>query len=355
MFKYITHISIVLCFLFSGSLSAQCVEGDCKNGTGKYIYKDQSSTYFGDFQSGLPHGTGTCEFANGDEYVGEWQHGKFSGKGILHLSDGSQLNGLWSKGQFVGAAKKKIQTTTIPSSDQKIWTLVVGVSDYHHMPVLKYSDDDAYQFNSFLISKTGLALDTDNTRFLINESATRSAIIQELEWLSAKADENDIILFYFTGHGLKGSFLPFDYDGFNNQLFHSDVNRILNQSAAKERICIADACHSGSLMAARGEDMPFSEAFFEEIKSGNLTFLLSSKSSERSLEARGLRMGVFSYFLIKGLGGDADLDQNDKITLGELYSFISKEVGQYTGNQQTPILAGEYNSALILNDLGSKK
>ena len=61
----------------------------------------------------------------------------------------------------------------------------------------------------------------------------------------------DIALLYFSGHGLEGSFVPSDYNGFSNLVKHSEVTDIFKQCKAKHRIVFADACHSGSMLAMR--------------------------------------------------------------------------------------------------------
>ncbi|MBK9110103.1 MAG: caspase family protein [Saprospiraceae bacterium] len=64
-------------------------------------------------------------------------------------------------------------------------------------------------------------------------------------------DENDVVMLYYSGHGLEGTFLPIDYDGIQNILKHDEVKDIINRSRAKNKICFIDACHSGSVLAQR--------------------------------------------------------------------------------------------------------
>ncbi|HND88673.1 MAG TPA: hypothetical protein PK971_10105, partial [Saprospiraceae bacterium] len=79
-----------------------CIEGNCTDGKGTYIFKEGSAKYVGDFQNGQPHGFGICTYANGDRYRGEWADGAFMGKGVLYLRDGTEVNGYWRAGEFVG-------------------------------------------------------------------------------------------------------------------------------------------------------------------------------------------------------------------------------------------------------------
>jgi uncharacterized caspase-like protein len=147
---------------------------------------------------------------------------------------------------------------------------------------------------------------------------------------------------------LEGSFLPIDYDGFNNKLLHSEVRKIMEESKAKHKICYADACHSGSLLAFKGAKQGLNNVLqnyysaFNE-STGGLALFMSSKGEEFSLEDQGLRSGVFSHFLIKGLKGEADADKNKIVTIREITDYVTKHVMKYTAGAQTPSLSGKHD------------
>ena len=62
--------------------AAQCLSGDCQNGTGR---QDLGyATYEGSFLNGQPEGRGTMDYGGGDKYVGEWRRGKEHGAGQLY-------------------------------------------------------------------------------------------------------------------------------------------------------------------------------------------------------------------------------------------------------------------------------
>jgi len=359
--KIVQRITAILLFLSLGSIMhAQCISGDCANGSGSYTFKNNSAIYSGDFKNSKPHGFGTCEYYNGDQYTGFWDSGKFSGQGRLTQSSGNYLNGLWANGQFseANSAIAKVMsapqaTPHLTSSSRKTWALVVGVASYEHMPVLRYADDDAWLFYSNLISNSGMGINEQQVKILIDESATRENILVELKTIKEQAAPEDLVLFYFSGHGHEGSFLPIDYDGFNNKLFHSEVNSILAKTKAEQKICIADACHSGSLFAAKGANSDAFQQMYSEFYKENTgtALILSSKSKETSLESNGLRQGVFTYFLVKGIKGEADSNTDGNLVLQELFNYIYQEVRDYTGKRQTPILEGEFDPNIILNQL----
>ena len=62
-----------------------------------------------------------------------------------------------------------------------------------------------------------------------------------------------------------------------------------------------------------------------------------------SIEFQGLRQGVFSHYLIKGLKGEADRNQDKIVTVEELYQFARKETQAYTSYRQNPELHGNFD------------
>ncbi|TGN08327.1 MORN repeat-containing protein [Leptospira ilyithenensis] len=101
-----------------------CVEGDCVNGIGKYIYEN-GDIYQGSFKndqregqgnfvytdgekfSGIykedkRSGPGEYQFKNGDKYIGEFKDGGINGKGTYSFKDGKSLNGDFSNDGMEG-------------------------------------------------------------------------------------------------------------------------------------------------------------------------------------------------------------------------------------------------------------
>ena len=95
-----------------------------------------------------------------------------------------------------------------PDGPQRVWAVVVGVGAYHHMPALRYTDDDAYRFYAFLKSPEGGSLPDDQIRILIDEEATLKHLKETMTDLFGRAGPDDLILLYFSGHGVRGAFLP---------------------------------------------------------------------------------------------------------------------------------------------------
>ena len=332
-----------------------CNQAYCGNSDGRYTYLD-GSYYEGDFRNGAPEGQGICYYKSGDRYEGGWKNNAPEGKGIMFFKSGVVYAAIWNAGyptkkietnpNQINKQRTRTQNIVEESDEVKIWAVIVGIASYNHMPTLKYTDDDAYQIYAFLKSPEGGALPDERISLLIDEAATRERILNEMDKTFSKADENDVIMLYYSGHGLPGSFLPIDFDGYNNLLQHQEIKQILDRSEAKHKIVFADACHSGSLLALKS---PFNatrmESFFEgfEKTTGGTALFTSSKSEEISLETSGLRQGIYSHFLIRGLRGEADRNSDKLVTISELFSYVNRNVRSYSKNRQTPVIAGNYD------------
>jgi hypothetical protein len=350
-----------------------CLAGDCMQGQGRYVFPS-GEVFVGSFKDGLPHGFGRISYPNGDRFEGELSRGELHGNGILTFSSGVVASGFWQNGTWMGAqqsyatnyeadamnspnAPNPVPSISISRVSQeeeaaaqlpRIWALVVGVAAYNYMPQLNYTDDDAYRYYGFLQSPGGGAVSDDRIRVLIDEAATRDRIIEAMNDIAVRAGPEDMVVMYFSGHGQKGAFLPFDFDNFGNKLFHEEITAALKSAKARYKMCIVDACHSGSF-SGMGNGFLY-ENYYERLSSnpGGMALILSSKSEELSVEAKGLRQGVFSHFLIRGLKGEADNNGDGKINLQELFSFVDSNVRAYTGQQQSPVMLGDFDPKMVV-------
>ena len=341
-----------------------CVLGNCSNGEGIYIYNDETR-YNGRFNNGLASGFGVCYYPDGDIYIGEWNNHTFNGNGTMYFNDGSVLEGIWKNGIFQYKTVKEGTTTTsevyydyqtqteAKTEEGKLWIILVGIGSYTTMPSLKYTDDDAFRLHSYFKSPAGGALPDSQIRVLIDEDATKANIMETLNDFGAKAGKNDMLMFFFSGHGINGAFLPQDYDGGYRVLKHSDILKVMESSQAKSKVVIADACHSGSF-TAKGESYESTlnslYSAFNNSRGGTL-LLLSSKAEEVSVESEGFRQGVFSHYLIMGLKGKANVDNDDIITVEEIYNYVYTNVRLFTNNQQTPVIRGNFDKKMPLGSM----
>jgi SH3-like domain-containing protein len=98
MSKFLIHIVLVaFCLLPTLSFSdeGKCIEGDCVNGKGIYLYSN-GEKYDGEFKNGEINGVGSYTYLDGSKYVGEFADGVRYGQGFLKIVDGITYVGQWA-------------------------------------------------------------------------------------------------------------------------------------------------------------------------------------------------------------------------------------------------------------------
>lgn len=257
---------------------------------------------------------------------------------------------------------------------RKRWAVIVGISRYRdtRIPALRYASSDAESLYKWLISPQGGKLAPGRVKLLLDNEATAANIKDALfNWLG-KTLEEDIVMIYFAGHGSPQSpdhpdnlfFLPYDsrYDNISSTGFPMwDIKTALKRYIkAKRAIVIADACHSGGV----GKSFESAPRLYRGIKvrpinTGNhslsdvgegVCVISASYENQYSQESKdwGGGHGVFTYFLLKGLEGNADYNNDAAVTLGELTSYLSQEVRRATKNSQSPTVSGRYDPAMTI-------
>jgi hypothetical protein len=340
-----------------------CLSGNCQNGRGTYLFAG-GNEYVGDFENRLPNGTGKISYANGDVYEGEIEQGLLHGKGVMISANGNKVQGIWDRGIFIKTVVPEAgsnivsQNTAYSFYEGEVYVLLVGVSNYiNHREPLQYPDNDALNLFAFLRSPEGGAIPSKNIINLVDKVATRRNILDSLNAMLGRVTKKDMVIFYFSGHGIKGAFLPIDYDGtYEKVLYHHEIYSALQQSNAQFKMCIADACHAGSMQEQKGFLGSSETDFYQNIQSvqSDFAMLLSSTSSENSAEADRLQQSVFSYYLIKGLEGLADTNQDKRISIQELFNYVRENVRKFTENRQSPTLTGQFDRGKIIGIVRSK-
>jgi uncharacterized caspase-like protein len=232
------------------------------------------------------------------------------------------------------------------------YVVIAAVADYQYLPKgpggdLNFTINDAKRFYNFVTSPQGLGVPAAQVALLTDDKATKSGILTALQTTFAKCQEGDQAIFYFSGHGDKGAFIPYDVDPKRAQatvLRHADVRRAFKDCKASTKLCIADACHSESIKGSATEKPDKDNTMANE----NIAVFMSSRASETSQEFGRLREGVFTYYLIEALAGKADVDNNKQVTLEELFLYVYKNVVNYTNEKQHPVMFGKFDRKLPL-------
>lgn len=228
---------------------------------------------------------------------------------------------------------------SISAQSPKKFAVIVGCADYQNNRLdLRYPDDDAYRYYAYLKSCDGGGIDDENVAILVDEAATKQNIINTMNSVFSKAGENDMLIFYFSGHGSEGAFCPTDItDQFSSLLSHDEVKSVFKKYPAKYKICFADACFSGSIYQGKP---PSSGAAGAANTETSVVIIMSSTPDQTSQENPKIRQGAFTYYLLKGLKGAADRNSDKTVTLEELFPYVKANVLNFTNNQQCPIIEG---------------
>jgi len=237
-----------------------------------------------------------------------------------------------------------------PSRDRV--ALIIGVEKYARAPSADYASGDAKMFADYAREKLGIA--DNNIKILIDFEAEEAAILRALKvWLprAVKPDTTELYVFY-AGHGMPtadgSSAYLVPYDGDIQLLEDTAISRkrfFDEISATKPRSAIFffDNCFSGAtrseelLLASRPLGIKVRE---NDIPDDYLVFAAGETDQIAGVEPE-VKHGRFSYFVFKGLEGEADVNYDGKISAGELHAYVRDSVERFSAGAQTPTMRGD--------------
>lgn len=203
---------------------------------------------------------------------------------------------------------------------------------------LKYPLSDADAIKRLLDEPDLCAFD----EVQVLKNAGKAEVHEALEQLTAESSPEDLVLFYFSGHGKlakDGSVALVMADTKERRLFATglldDQLRVLfNASPARQRVIILDCCYSGAVGEEgfkRGSGDAV-EAMAQQIKG---TFVLSASTKfQPAMECTTTEASVFTACLIEGVRNGAAAEKGTGcVTLSKLGEYLSREV-PLRGNQQ---------------------
>jgi WD40 repeat protein len=231
-----------------------------------------------------------------------------------------------------------------------LWILSIGINRYQdkNLTPLSYAVADSEGIVEAFNSQKGKLFREIKSLTIHDNSSikpSRDNITDNLDYVK-KAGHNDVVILFIAGHGINDDsgefyFLPSDAviseDGSikkSKAISWRDIKAILDIPAKK--IIFADTCHSEGVSGkkTRGVD---NDRFVKELQEANAVIFTSSRGRELSQEADKWRHGAFTYALIEGIKGKANLIKDNKISMKELDTYVSETVPQLTNGAQHPI------------------
>jgi tetratricopeptide (TPR) repeat protein/uncharacterized caspase-like protein len=243
--------------------------------------------------------------------------------------------------------------------------VIVGVSDYKNIQKLTYAHTDAQAFYNFLTSSAGGKVEPNNIKLLLNDKATAGQIFAALDWLLETTKEGETVIFYFSGHGdletktirQNGFLLAQDCPNASYMSggtvainYLQDYLLTLIQKNKAKVLLVTDACRSGKLAGGAEGVKQTATALQEQWES--ITKVLSSQAGELSYESQKWNNGggIFTYYMINGLEGLADRNKDKKVSLTELFIYLSDNIPKETEFKQNPYVTGNLNGTVSYVD-----
>jgi len=252
---------------------------------------------------------------------------------------------------------------------RNVWAVVIGINDYPRLPKLKYAVQDAEAFYQLLVEENRVP--PENVILLTNEQASLVNLRSTLGTrIKNSARESDMVIIFFAGHGaterdaaspdgdgLEKYLLAFDSDPadlYTTAMPMVEVARIFNRIRSERLVFIADACYSGGsggrTISVADTRANIGDGFLERVVGGRgKVIITASSANEVSVEKDELQHGVFTYYLLEGLRGKADLDHDSMITVDEAYRYVYEQVPKATGQEQHPVKKGSVEGNVVLS------
>jgi len=246
------------------------------------------------------------------------------------------------------------------------YALIIAVGKYRDPKInaLTYAENDARGIYKVLTDSRAGLFKPENVVLLINEEATEKNIKFKFDDMVFKANnKEDLFFVFYAGHGFpypNGSdtyWLTYDTivgDNEGNRIKSTAFSNLtlatkIGDIEADKMIFFIDACFSSG-MVSRSEDIRGLETYLGTGK--DYVIITSSQADQKSIESPRLKHGLFSYFLIKGLSGDADGNSDGFVEVEELWPFLKLYVSEHAemmGAEQSPRRSGSSGSSVYMS------
>ncbi|MBU4349637.1 caspase family protein [bacterium] len=261
------------------------------------------------------------------------------------------------------------------------WAVIVGIEDYQFITDLSYTIDDAVDMKDVLVSYSNWNDSNSNIQLLTDVDASKENIELFVNTMVTSADEDDVCLFFFSGHGSR---IPDEEDGdeadtFDEVICPYNTTKELGYVISDDElgtwlsvysgnvVVILDTCMSGGFTNSIEETVKsvpnpqvpkdaiakkhFGEGLVERLKQRPISrdlnqtgyvVLMACEEDKSAYESRRLENGVFTYYIVEGLWGPADANSDNKVSAEEDFNYADPLVLWYKPTNQDPQLWDGY-------------
>jgi uncharacterized caspase-like protein len=212
------------------------------------------------------------------------------------------------------------------------YAVVVGIGNYREpeVPRLKYAKRDAETVAKYLSAVAGFPV--ENIRVLTEDHALSADLRDTFEdWLPRKAQASGILFIYLVGNGTVNAvggdpvLLPYEATPANASSRGYSIKRleeVLNRLPSRLKLIFADL----SFQSGKGQpDASPTRLVWEDGKlqtKGRIVIVASSSIASPSLSMDAGQHGAFTYHFLKAIRGQADINKNGWVDLGEVLRYL---------------------------------
>lgn len=241
--------------------------------------------------------------------------------------------------------------------------IVIGIEKYRRVADADFANKDAATFVDYAVRALGVK--PENIRLILDEKADAAEILRAFKsWLPTRVSkgQTDVYIFY-SGHGLPSQdgntlyFLPHEVDKDfleRTALTYQEIISSVDGLAPRTATIFIDSCYSGHsrtgetlLASARPINIRANET---TLFPPNFTVISASAPDQISSSSPALRHGIFSYYLMRGMEGEADANKDGRITVAEMQSYLAEQVPRRASGMnrtQQPQVFGDLNRVLV--------
>jgi hypothetical protein len=269
------------------------------------------------------------------------------------------------------AAETTVSAHYSPDGKPQLYALIVGIQDFANSEFdLRYSVADATAIAEVLKKKAAPLFDKVNIEQLITQKTTTKAALQSAFARYQRISPNDVFVFYVATHGtVEGAdlasrqyfLIPSNINAATDEAIQRDavsegeLKKMIASIPATRKLLLLDTCHAGAM----GDAMMVTTRGLEELAAVKVlsgavgsTVLSASTSDQEALEGQDGH-GLFTWVLLRGLGGSADFRNHGYVNTFDLADYVDDEVPkiaeQHFNRKQVPNLHNAGQSFQIVS------
>jgi uncharacterized caspase-like protein len=222
----------------------------------------------------------------------------------------------------------------------------MGVSDYPGKMKLTYCASDAKLLAEAFPKYSKNLFGKIEVKLLTDQAATKQGILDGMDWLKSKMTSQDVGIVSFSGHGTRDLFgrfylVTFDVrmDDPEHTCLAGDVFKDRLDNMPGRLVAILDACHSGSV-AESAAPPARADTLIRDLtaEDSGVIVMCASLGREYASESSLTKAGFYTFGLVEGLAGHADIDGDGLIYIHELDLYATARVKQLSHGRQNPSL-----------------